>query len=394
MTSSSENRSRTRAWQARPRAARRSAVVRAARPPRAVERAGVAPGHEKPAGRVDDLAHPAHVVGDHGPPRCGRLHGHPGHALRDTRAARRRRRRPDRAGCRPRPRRTTRRRTRRRSPRRDSASRWSVSTGPTWTKSARPCSDRASAEEVQASLLAHQSAHHEHDGARGDAPRAARWRGEAVEHHAVADEAELAPADTHMRPRQDLLVLAALDEHEVGPRTAPPLEQPSHDVGEPAVVAEVQRAVDGVDGGGARSGGPRAGPGTRPSGCGSGRSRSAGGGSTATVRRTRRSPTGRIRGGWARPRPRGRAGASSKASPDTTLHDTSSRARSWCPSRSRAVMDVVTTRHPRRTAEPRSAAPPVPPPGGPDVGPIPVRPSPTCARVQRLSYKVWGCTNR
>ena len=54
-------------------------------------------------------------------------------------------------------------------------------------------------------------------------------------------------------------------------------------------------------------------------------------------------------------------------------------------------MDVVTTRHPRRTADnPGPLLHPSPQPGGRDVGPIPVRPSPTCARVHAYPTECGG----
>ena len=45
------------------------------------------------------------------------------------------------------------------------------------------------------------------------------------------------------------------------------------------------------------------------------------------------------------------SGGSSKASPLTTLHETSGSERSWLANNNLAVMDVVTSRQPRNVTE-------------------------------------------
>src|SRR5205085_8246623 len=71
---------------------------------------------------------------------------------------------------------------------------------------------------------------------------------EAVEGDAVADVDELA-GSADAGARQGGGVLLALQQGQVGPGAAPTLEHPAEDVAGPAVAAEVQRAVNGVEGG-------------------------------------------------------------------------------------------------------------------------------------------------
>src|ERR1700722_270688 len=116
----------------------------------------------------------------------------------------------------------------------DRGSLWSLSDGPTWTDAASPPQGLRQGEVVHAPLLADEPAHHEDRGSRRTLHRGGRC-GEPVEHDTVADIADLPPA-AHERSWQDLLVLATLDEDDVGPRAAPSFEEPPQDIGDAAVV--------------------------------------------------------------------------------------------------------------------------------------------------------------
>ena len=116
------------------------------------------------------------------------------------------------------------------------------------------------AEEVGASLLTDQAAHHDHDGPvsrsgpAAPAPRTGPSRCRCRRSAACGSAGRC--RGRGRRSSSSRLWTSTRR----GPRAAPSLEAPAEDVGHPAVALEVERPVDGVDGRSCRPAGRPAGP--------------------------------------------------------------------------------------------------------------------------------------